>query len=45
MFVRLCYNTKLMYVPSKIIDISVDKSFWEPDLQSLQNIYIWEVLK
>lgn len=45
MFVRLCYNTKLMYVSSKIIDISVDKSFWEPDLQSLQNIYIWEVLK
>lgn len=41
MFVRPCYNTKLMYVPSKNIDISVDKSFWEPDLQSLQNIYLY----
>lgn len=40
MFVTLCYNKKLMYVPSKITDLSVDKSFWEPLIYKISRISV-----
>lgn len=46
MFVRLCYNVKLMHVPEDTAQVSADKSFPEPLTYNIPGTStIWEVLK